>query len=1008
MSDAQSTASSGPRPKDRAGYAGDQENEANSRQTQESEQASQALFDSFLEENQTDFSPNYNNRFESGEEPIVSDQGNGQASQFDFGRVAREVITDSINNAKAKDGPIDLIGRRLEGRSQANHVDSRYLSMLNGDGKSPQYSQRGLVEKSDGSSYTVGEDGHIASFTHAESRSGESLKISDIKHDKNGYLESYTDQKGFQFKRISPVDEEGYGSWQASTNGHVRNYGGTGTSQFRAKMVLDQNGLSKLIGDPKPGQASYSQAGKMYWRDSSGTSVQARPENNEGKELVGLSSVIDMPNGDKFNQNSSFDAQSQKKISSELTRDASPKIKMDTGNPQEIEISDGFELAYNGEDNAQIKMKQTDSANESDAEVSELEITNVAELFGENSLSDTIKQAAEIAKDTIAPYVEPVLEVVGDIGLDGGMLDRTKTSVEAGMNLDYQDKLYSSMQTGVEPREYQESGTVEQSDGSSYSVSDAGKIETFTFASQEEGQPEQKLTDIKYDSQGNLSSYVDQHGYTFRRSSDLDENGYGIWQTSKGGRQYNYGGTETRQFRAKMQLDENGLSKLIGKPLPGQPHDDAGKLYTRRSDGVVIHSAPEAKDDGTIGSLNSEVTLGDGSKFTRSSSAAEDGALKSNLDLAEYKELTPEELERKEKVEEIKDKIESLEDPILELTNAFKKFEQIGGLEITQAHDGSYKADLEYRGPSHVPPQFNGPVTYKRGRPVWSQGMSLSSDISFNFRPTGDGIMVDRMSGVKTHANWRGINASGPQNWMQLGKCTDGTPYMKANTTTTGSAKILFWNISKTENNTNMFTASDFKHGSGMREMLSDSSAIDGLNGALKLFESADISRISMSRPDPTKPGDFNVNVGFGEEREIKLDEKLEGPLELDSIKLAKDLTFQIRQGEDGSDQDRNPDSVEIDASGITANIQIGSNESRLLKVQPQQVRIAKNQDGEAVLQMQIGSEQLKRLESAQFEVDLNDLDKVKSGKVNLVNVPLLQAFSGAAIRELTRAKSSQ
>lgn len=612
-----------------------------------------------------------------------------------------------------------------------------------------------------------------------------------------------------------------------------------------------------------------------------------------------------------------------------------------------------------------------------------------------------------MVKESVAPYIEPAYEALMNLGSGSGNLDSLSSRFEARRLATTQDRRYEQMLSGPQSRTFEAPGTVEQADGSSFEVGDNKRITSFTHAENADGSAH-KISNIKYDDQGHLKSYTDPFGYSFHRTSALDDKGFGTWMASKNGRIYDYSGTGTKQFSANMMIDENGLSKLIGEPVSGQEHNHAGKMYWRNSDGSTVHSTPQFDQTGKLTGTESEVTLSDGEKFSRSSSLNEEGKFDSNLDLAridqaEEKPETEEVAERKEKIEEIKDKIEGLEDPILELTNAFKKFEQIGGLEIQRDFDGSYKANIDYNGPRRMESAFNGPVTFKKGRPVWSKGMTLDSDISFNFRPTSDGVMIDRMSGVTSAASWKGIYASGPQNWMQLGKCRDGTPYMMANTTSTGSKRVLFWNFSRTENNTNTFTARNFKQGSGMRNFLSDSSAVDGLNGALKLFENAGISSLSMDRPDRSKPGDFDIGVRFQEDKEVKLDEKLEGPLELDSIKLASDLKFKIRQGADGADSDRNPDSVEIDASGITAKIQIGNNEGRLLEVQPKKVTISKDAEGKAVLQMHIESEQLKKLESANFAVALNDLDRVQSGKLTLVNVPLLKALSGTAMTELTK-----
>lgn len=578
---------------------------------------------------------------------------------------------------------------------------------------------------------------------------------------------------------------------------------------------------------------------------------------------------------------------------------------------------------------------------------------------------------------------------------------------------------------------------MERSNGLSYKIDDKGKLTEITFPLAEGEDKPAKYSNIKYDEDGKLKEYQVASGHKFTRQSSEDENGFAKWNctwTAPNGRVYNtdYSGAGDNTYNANVKIDKNGASIMIGEPLTEANKEFSGNLYYRSANADRTNSTPirdesgktigistKMKVDGVATSLDSNfnkngvlepdlrpmATKAIGKIYDGVTNLSQDGGMLDKADnLAKQESLTREQLEKKEKVEKLKDKIESLEDPILELTNAFKKFEQIGGLQISQDRDGSYKADIQYRGPNRLPSQFNGPVTYKKGRPVWSTGMALNPNISFNFRPTNDGVMVDRMSGVFSSASWKGIAASGPQNWMQLGKDRNDTPYMKANTTSTGSKRVLFWNISRTENNTNTFTASDFKPNTGMRTMLSDSSAIDGLNGALKLFQNADVTNLSMNRPNSSKPKDFDVDVRFRDAKELKLDEKLEGPLELDSITLAKDLKFKIRQGADGADQDRNPDSVEIDASGITANIQIGKSESRLLKLQPKKVTIAKDDDGNAVLQMHIESDQIKKLQSADFEVDLKDLDKIKSGKVTLVNVPLLKALSSAAVKELTRA----
>lgn len=580
----------------------------------------------------------------------------------------------------------------------------------------------------------------------------------------------------------------------------------------------------------------------------------------------------------------------------------------------------------------------------------------------------------------------------------GGAYEQAKESVKAAELADIQDDRYEKMLAGGKSKVFEAAGAVEQEDGSSFEVGEDLRIKSFTHAEVGDQEP-YKITDIKHDENGHLKSYIDQQGFLFQRTGEVDNKGFGTWQASKDGVVHNYTGTGTKQFRANMMIDENGLSKLIGEPAPGQQkHDHAGTMYWRSSDSSTVHSSPESNSDRETIGIKSDIKLSNGESYTRSSLFDESGQLDSKMNLTKVEK----EVEKNEKVEEIKDKIESLEDPIRELTDAFKKFEKVGSLQISRDRDGSYKADLSYNGPRWMPSQFKGPVTYKKGSPVWSNGMTLNPDISFNFRSTDDGVMIDRMSGVFSSANWRGINASGPQHWMQLGKYDNGTPYMMANTTSTGSKRVLFWTFSRTENNTNTFTARNFKHGTGMRNMLSDSSAIDGMNSAMKLFENADISNIAMTRPDRNNPGNFDVGVRFNEAKHIKVNEKLEGPLELDSIKLAKDLKFRIQQGADGPDRDRNPDSVEIDASGITANVQIGEN-GKLLPVQPKKVTIAKDANGRSILQMHIEADQLKRLKSADLKIDLKDLDNVQSGKLTLVNVPLLKVLSGQASQGLKR-----
>ena len=1242
MSDAPRTAPEEPRQIDSPLGQQNTFEQLDSPQYTEEEETGLNLYDSVLDENQSNFAPDsQSNSIEAEGLTLDSDSGVAK-SEIDYGKLAVGAISDTIEQASSKDGALDKLSKRIDARVTGDNQDNRYLAMANGSSKGKLFAERGNVEQLNGSSYVVGHDGHISNFTHASIDGKEPLELTNIKHDENGYLKSYTDHDGYQFQRLGNVDQNGYGTWQASINGQAREYGGTGTSQFRAKMLLDENGLSKLIGKPLEGQQSHLAAGKMYWRNSDSTIIHSSPESNSNNELTGLSSSIELRSGDKFTRSSSFDNGKATSLVSDLKKVNAPKLKMDKSNAQEIEIDDAFQITYGEESKPKEKMEQTKtSGHSSENPDGELEITDVKQLFDKLAGPSMLKKAAEVVSDVVVPFAAPVYDALTELGAEGGyldsisskaeanklasghtrrynehlngprndvheerglvekpnglsykiddngkmteitfpkaegeekpakysnikydqegklkeyqvasghkftrqgsedengfakwnctwtsqdgrvydtkysgagdstynanvkidkngasimmgeplseankeftgnlyyrsanadrtnsapirnedgktigiktkmkvdgegtsleskfdqtgnlkpdfapmateaiarlyegvnsltqtdgMLDNARKSVEARNLADTQDARYAQMQKGPQAKLLESSGKVEQADGSSFVVGENKQISSFTYAKVGSNEP-YGLSDIKYDDQGYLKSYTTSKGYSFNRTTGVDSGGFGTWQASKDGRELDYGGTGTKQFQANMMLDEKGLTKLIGKPLPGQSHDSEGKMYWRNSDSSIVHSTPQREEGGNFSGLNSEVTLSNGKEFTRTSSLNENNQLESNLDLRKQEKLTEEQVERKAKVEEIKDKIESLEDPIMELTNAFKKFEQIGGLQISQDRDGSYKANLQYKGPNWLPSQFNGPVTYKKGRPVWSTGMSLNPNISFNFRPTDDGVMVDRMSGVFSSANWKGIRASGPQNWMQLGKGDNGTPYMKANTTSTGSKRVLFWNFSRTETNTNTFTASDFKHNTGMRSMLSDSSAIDGLNGALKLFENADVTNLSMNRPNPKKPGDFDVNVKFREDKELKLDEKMEGPLELDSIKLAKDLKFQIRQGADGADQDRNPDSVEIDASGITANIQIGSNENRLLQVQPKKVTIAKDSSGNAVLQMHIESDQIKKLQSANFEVDLNDLDKVKSGKVTLVNVPLLKAFSGAAIQELTNA----
>lgn len=155
------------------------------------------------------------------------------------------------------------------GKEHADTQEKRYINRHNGKGIDAKH-EPGEHKNDDGSSYTVGKDGHISSFTTAKTKDNPNgLTYSNIKYDEQG-VKSYDSPWGQKYSRISDTNSQGYAHWKSTTqDGRPVVYQGSHTSQWVGKPSFSEDGFSNIIG-------SGPNNGMMFGRAMDGSHITTR------------------------------------------------------------------------------------------------------------------------------------------------------------------------------------------------------------------------------------------------------------------------------------------------------------------------------------------------------------------------------------------------------------------------------------------------------------------------------------------------------------------------------------------------------------------------------------------------------------------------------------------------------------------------------------------------------------------------------------------------------------
>ncbi len=155
------------------------------------------------------------------------------------------------------------------GKDHADTQEKRYINRHNGKGDKERY-EPGEHKNQDGSSYTVGADGRVSSFTTAKTKDNPNgLTYSNIKYDEQG-VKSYDSPWGQKFSRISDANANGYAHWKSTTqDGRPVTYQGSNSSQWVGKPSFSDEGFSNIIG-------SGPNNGMMFGRAMDGSHITTR------------------------------------------------------------------------------------------------------------------------------------------------------------------------------------------------------------------------------------------------------------------------------------------------------------------------------------------------------------------------------------------------------------------------------------------------------------------------------------------------------------------------------------------------------------------------------------------------------------------------------------------------------------------------------------------------------------------------------------------------------------
>lgn len=189
-----------------------------------------------------------------------------------------EKPNDGSQKTDAKpEKPVDPITQARQdhakaGKHHADAQENRYINRYNGKNPDATY-EPGDHKNQDGSSYTVGSDGRISSFTTAKTKDNPNgLTYSNIKYDDQG-VKSYDSPWGQSFTRASDSNSQGFAHWNCSQGGRPVNYLGANSSSWVGKPSFSDQGFTNTIG-------SGPNSGMMFGRAMDGSHVTTRPLRN--------------------------------------------------------------------------------------------------------------------------------------------------------------------------------------------------------------------------------------------------------------------------------------------------------------------------------------------------------------------------------------------------------------------------------------------------------------------------------------------------------------------------------------------------------------------------------------------------------------------------------------------------------------------------------------------------------------------------------------------------------
>ncbi len=235
---------------------------------------------------------------------------------------------------------------------------------------------------------------------------------------------------------------------------------------------------------------------------------------------------------------------------------------------------------------------------------------------------DAILKAATDA-NTIAMAEDLASNLASFLGIGGDKeAQRIVANAERGkQHIDAHDEQYLKQwkkmepakaappQEGDNPAKY----THKNPDGSSYTVTD-GKISELTTAPSKQNPKGLTYSDITYDKNGDVNSYVTGE-QKHRRMSGADTNGIARWRsTNKAETIYSdYAGAGAAQWTGKPVFDANGFHNLITSG------NNRGSLISTEIDGSLTKTKPTYDNYNRLQRIETTTTLSDNTKVTRSS-----------------------------------------------------------------------------------------------------------------------------------------------------------------------------------------------------------------------------------------------------------------------------------------------------------------------------------------------------------------------------------------------------